>query len=436
MAFPVSRRITNIFQQTFSIAITELLDGLPDFQKALYQSDFAAADKAFRAGRVEATTTARETYWKHWESYCQPVGVDPHLSYYSTPYATRARVLTGFAARVRSGFYGRGRQIKAESARGAITAVGQTISLDAGINPTKEEHGTKLMFPVRLVLDGWRKDDGPTEKKLPVEADVPEYLVNLGRQANATSLQKAVGDLALIAFYYLLRIGEYTGKPTRNETKQTQQFKLRDVTFFKKDRFGRLRQLPRDAPAHLILSADSATLKLDNQKNGWKGVCIHQHANGDCFLCPVRALGRRVLHLRSNGATGATYLSAYWEQGTCRYVTHSHISAGLKLAAAALDYPGCKGIPIERIDTHSLRCGGANALALSGYSDRQIQKMGRWRSATFLEYIKESLFEFSAGMSTNMKRSFNFVNVEGGVFRDITNVALNTDYSVNSQSTC
>jgi hypothetical protein len=29
------------------------------------------------------------------------------------------------------------------------------------------------------------------------------------------------------------------------------------------------------------LSADSATLKLDNQKNGWKGVCVHQEKNGE-----------------------------------------------------------------------------------------------------------------------------------------------------------
>ena len=409
------------------------MDSLPDFQQDLYQSDFAAADKAFRAGRVEATTSARETYWKHWESYCKPLGVGPHLSYSSTPYSVRARVLTGFAARVRSGFYGRGRQIKADSARSAITAVGQTISLDIGINPTKEDNGTKLIFPIRLMLDGWRKEDGPTEKKLPVEADVPEFLANLSRMAEATELQKAVGDLCLVAFYYLLRVGEYTGKPTRNETKQTQQFKVRDVTFFKKDRSGRLRQLRRNAPAHLIMSADSATLKLDNQKNGWKGVCIHQHANGDCYLCPVRALGRRILHIRRNGGDDKTYLSAYWENGGRRYVTHNHISDGLKLAAATLDYPACKGIPIERIDTHSLRCGGANALALSGYSDRQIQKMGRWRSATFLEYIKESLYEFSAGMSTSMKRSFNFVNVEGGVFRDVTNIALNTDYNTDYQ---
>jgi len=285
------------------------------------------------------------------------------------------------------------------------------------------------------MFDGWRKEDPPTEKKLPVEADVPEFLADIGRQAHATPLQKAVGDLALIAFYYLLRIGEYTGKPSRNETKQTEQFKLQDVTFFSRDKMGRLRQLPKTASADSIMSAESATLKLDNQKNGWKGVCIHQHTNGDCYLCPVRALGRRVLHIRENGGTPTSLLSAVWMDGTSHFVTHSHISSGLKIAAAALDYPSCKGIPIERIDTHSLRCGGANALALAGYKDRQIQKMGRWRSATFLEYIREGLFEFSAGMSTSMKRSFNFVNVEGGVFRDITNVALNTEYQVNTNYT-
>jgi hypothetical protein len=281
------------------------------------------------------------------------------------------------------------------------------------------------------MMDGWRKADPPTIKKLPVEADVPEFLADIGRQAGATALQQAVGDLTLIAFYYLLRIGEYTGKPSRSETKQTEQFKLRDVTFFRRDKNGRLRQLPKNAPDHLIMSAESATLKLDNQKNGWKGVCIHQHENGDCFLCPVRALGRRVLHIRNNGGTADMFLSAFWSNGSWKYVTHTNISSGLKMAAAALDYPSCKGIPIDRIDTHSLRCGGANALALSGYSDRQIQKMGRWRSATFLEYIKESLFEFSAGMSSSMKRNFNFVNVEGGVFQDITAVTLNSAYKPN-----
>ena len=69
----------------------------------------------------------------------------------------------------------------------------------------------------------------------------------------------------MIAFYYLLRVGEYTVMGSRNNTKQMVQFKYEDVTFLKKNNRGELGYLPWDAPVHLISSADRATLKLDNQ---------------------------------------------------------------------------------------------------------------------------------------------------------------------------
>jgi hypothetical protein len=142
------------------------------------------------------------------------------------------------------------------------------------------------------MIDGFAKEDPPTRKMLPIEADVPELLVQMGYSKSGTAHTRAVGDLSLIAFYYLLRIGEYTVKSKRNNVKQTVQFKLEDVTFYKKTKSGQLRCLPKNAPAELILSADSATLNLDNQKNGWKGICVHQEANGELFNCPVKALAR------------------------------------------------------------------------------------------------------------------------------------------------
>jgi hypothetical protein len=281
------------------------------------------------------------------------------------------------------------------------------------------------------MLDRFRKVDPPTIKQLPVEADVPEYLVNLGMDSQSRELDRAIGDLVMIAFYYLLRIGEYTTKATRNNSKQTEEFKLGDITFFKKDSLGNLRTLSRDAPADQIASADGATLKLDNQKNGWKGVCVYQEANGDSIHCPVRAVGRRYLHLRKHGANKRTILSAYYNDGKQFDVNADHVSAALKLAADALEYPILKGIPIERINTHSLRSGGANALALAGYSDTAIQKMGRWRGATFKEYVRNELACFSSGMSTDMKKKFRFINVSGNAFNDITDRCLNTDYSTS-----
>jgi hypothetical protein len=278
------------------------------------------------------------------------------------------------------------------------------------------------------MLDGFRKADPPTVKQLPVEADVPEFLVKRGLAPDARELDHAIGDLTIIAFYYLLRIGKYTTKGARNNSKQTEEFKLGDITFFYKDARGQLRCLPRDAPVDLILAAEGATMKLDNQKNGWKGVCVYQECNGDPIYCPVRALGRRYVHLRTQGATNHTIISAYYHAGQQFDVTSEHISTALKQAATALEYPLVKGIPIERINTHSLRSGGTNALALSGYSDTQIQKMGCWRGATFKEYVRNELACFSSGMSRDMKTKFGFVNVLGNAFSDITDACINADY--------
>jgi hypothetical protein len=266
----------------------------------------------------------------------------------------------------------------------ALSTVGKEIALACNANPTKLDGTDKLLPRLGQMLDGWRKTDGPVLKKLPVEADIPEYLVQLGLHPAASPHEQVVGDLALIAFYYLLRIGEYTVKGTRNETKQTQQFKLADVTLFKRDQTGSLHQLPRQASSKLIMTADSATLKLDNQKNGWHGVCIHHESNGQEAFDPVRALGRRVLHIRSNApGQDSIFLSAVFQSGVRSDISDKDIRAALKLAASALNYPATRGIPIERVDTHSLCIGGANALSLAGYSDRHIQKLGRWRGETF-----------------------------------------------------
>jgi hypothetical protein len=58
--------------------------------------------------------------------------------------------------------------------------------------------------------------------------------------------------------------------------------------------------------------------------------------------------------------------------------------------------------------------------------------MGRWKGATFKEYIREELACYSTGMSSNMKQSFKFVNVFGNSYNNVTASCLEEDYNVNS----
>ena len=45
-------------------------------------------------------------------------------------------------------------------------------------------------------------------------------------------------------------------------------------------------------------------------------------------------------------------------EGKIKDINADKMSAALKFATTALKYPSLKGIPIDRVDTHSLRYGG------------------------------------------------------------------------------
>jgi hypothetical protein len=201
------------------------------------------------------------------------------------------------------------------------------IVLACNSNPTKVTGLEHFLPRLQIMLDGYRKVDPPTKKMLPIQADVPELLVKMAYKFGSSEWDKATTDLMMIAFYYLFCIGKYMVKGTWNTSKQTVHFKYEDVTFFCKNNLGQLQCLPRDAPDKLISTADEATLKLDNQKNGWKGVCVYHETNGDLLNCPVRALSRRYPHLHKHQADSKTFLSAYFEEGGKRAdVTNEDVS--------------------------------------------------------------------------------------------------------------
>ena len=151
------------------------------------------------------------------------------------------------------------------------------------------------------------------------------------------------------------------------------------MQFFFRDARGSLRQLPINTLYEKILTADGATLKQDNQKNGWKGVCVYQDHKEDEKFSPARALGKRCISIHQSMINRKTFFSAYWIGGKRKDVTADNMSATLKFAATALYYPSLKGIPVKRVDRNLLRSGEANALLLVGYSNRYPQKMGQWR---------------------------------------------------------
>eukprot|EP00980_Cylindrotheca_fusiformis_P025481 scaffold13823_cov108-Cylindrotheca_fusiformis.AAC.1 len=194
----------------------------------------------------------------------------------------------------------------------------------------------------------------------------------------ATDAAKCIADMLCLAFFFLLRPGEYTGHRT-----ETSPFRLMDTTFF----LGGLRLDTRSAPPHRLLSATFVTLEFTTQKNGVRGEVIGHGLSRNPSFCPVRAAARRVLHLRAHSAPAALPLAAYWHPASTSWklLSPTDLTADLRAAAALLG-PQLGFLP-QHVSARSLRAAGAMALLCANVDADRIRLIGRWRSDEMLRYL-------------------------------------------------
>ena len=157
----------------------------------------------------------------------------------------------------------------------------------------------------------------------------------------STSIEAATGELGLIAFYYLLRVGEYA-KPSSNlywdgenaqevRATRTIQLRLRDITFWQKGKI-----LKRWKMFHL---ADEGTMKLTNQKNGTKnGVIHHEVLPYATKFSPVNALAKRCRHAHRHGGDKNSFLSDYCDGLQWRQITSDNITLVVKVAVPQMTW--------------------------------------------------------------------------------------------------
>jgi len=181
---------------------------------------------------------------------------------------------------------------------------------------------------------------------------------------------------------------------------RTIQFRVCDVGFWKDNTI-----LSRKSTLRLLLSADSATMKITNQKNGRTGQTLHQESTGPPGA--VEALAHRVYHILSNGGSDRQLLCDVFQDNAWILVQSSEIVITVRNAAKELKLHD-RGINPDMIGAHSLRAGGAMALKIMGYTDSTIRKFGRWTSDTWMMYIHRDLLELMC-LSLGLKVLFGIV---------------------------
>ena len=90
----------------------------------------------------------------------------------------------------------------------ALAAISKTAELAGQQSPVYRFEETYIL-PVQRCIEGMRRTDPPSvpQLALPVAVIIQCYAT---AYATKDARQKASADLSIIAFFYLLRVGEYT----------------------------------------------------------------------------------------------------------------------------------------------------------------------------------------------------------------------------------
>jgi len=244
-------------------------------------------------GTATVDGSERHCYWKAWQTHCGLY--QDATGKIQMPHILMHRLLT-FAVAMREGQYGKGHQIQVQSVEFALQAVTQKHVLDGYPDPRRSSPAQQsLDLPIARMLKKYGDEDPPPEPKLAVPIST---ITAIAEKYRWTAHLSTVTDLVIIAFFYLLRVGEYTSSAT---PRKKQTIPLRDCDIRQWNCAGHL--ISHSAGLEMLLQADSATICIAHPMNGTKGAVVH-HSRGRGSICSVAVLARRVANIQAGPARG------------------------------------------------------------------------------------------------------------------------------------
>jgi hypothetical protein len=268
-----------------------------------------------------------------------------------------------------------GRPVRSRTVEDSLRAIGQTFAALGAPDPRLDQHGS-IDFRIQRQLRGYSRADPPPNRVKPIPVQILRHVAALASAPSATFGNQAIADMIILAFFFLLRPGEYTGTPS-----DTTPFTLQDVQLW----IGQQRFLATTIPIADLSRVTFVSLTFTTQKNGVRGEVIGLGRSGNPVLCPVIALTRRVAHLRTFHAPTTTPLASYYASPALTYIRPADITSALRCSTAIIG-PSVGYLPSD-ISARSLRAAGAMALLCAHVDSDVIRLLGRWRSDEMLHYL-------------------------------------------------
>ena len=335
--------------------------------------DLGIVQEAVRAGVVPGTARAADKHWERWCDFCEETSVDPWLYEIDDP----VPILQVYGARYRDGRVApRCKPVRAGTVSDALRAIGQAFASVGTKDPRKDSLGG-IDFRLQRQDRNYKRLDPPPDRVKPIPVQVVMHALAAAYGVAGTIALQCIADMCCIAFFFLLRPGEYTGTKGGN----TCPFKFQDVQLF----IGSRRLDLLTAPLADLKASTSTSLTFTNQKNGVRGEIISHSKSGSLLTCPVTAVTRRIIHLRENNAPLDTPLATYYTTRK-RAVTAKDITETLQASVLAIGSNELGFLPKD-VSARALRAGGATALLCANVDQHVIRMLGRWQSDAMLRYL-------------------------------------------------
>ena len=169
------------------------------------------------------------------------------------------------------------------------------------------------------MYSAWKEYDDPPALFQPVPMII---LLRAAKLCGDNPRDQAIMDFICMAFYYLLRPGEYAN--ASDDAQYT--FRLKDVFIISGAMHIKHAHLATLTQLH---AANIASLTFTTQKNGVKGEKLYHASNGQPFACPIRATTRCAAHFIEHSALPNTPLHVYYDEAGRRRAVFSAMITSL-----------------------------------------------------------------------------------------------------------
>ena len=266
-------------------------------------------------------------------------------------------------------------------------------------------------------MKGYRNLDGSKHKQKALPLSVIRKII----EVTITQEDLAIAWLLTGAIFFAMRSCEYLNTGRGEGSKRTQIVRLRNILFKKE---GTIIKHSSDT----LSRADMVAITFEFQKNDRRNKTVHMFKTGDKVLCPVLAWAKTVKRLLQTIPTANhdTTVCSYTDtEGKVREINSNQVKSRIRSTVELLGENEL-GFTKDQVGLHSIRSGGAMTMFLSGVSDIIIQRIGRWESFAFLEYIREQVENFTYGVSTKMLQNEKYHHINDKNLPRITptNIAL------------